>query len=92
VYCSQNDSLSKDNLMVENKVSKNNFPHIGQTGYNSTASLTIFCKLVSLIGPLFLCGYQAKKQQNKMPSIHMTFNVKVTKKKTKLQNWQADEY
>ena len=44
------DSFSQDNLFAKTKVSKKIF---SQTGYKSSASPTIFYKLVSLIGFFF---------------------------------------
>ena len=82
------DSFSQDNLFAKTKVSKFFF---SQTGYKSSASPTIFYKLVSLIGFFFFFFFfffflnyyyyflNAKpKIREKTLLTHMMFNINVT--------------
>ena len=76
------DSFSQDNLFVKTKVSKKIF---SQTGYKSSASPTIFYKLVSLIGFFFFFLNHYYYFLNAKPKIrektlltHMMFNINVT--------------
>ena len=76
------DSFSQDNLFAKTKVSKFFF---SQTGYKSSASPTIFYKLVSLIGFFFFFLNNYYYFLNAKPKIrektlltHMMFNINVT--------------
>ena len=76
------DSFSQDNLFAKTKVSKFFF---SQTGYKSSASPTIFYKLVSLIGFFFFFLNHYYYFLNAKPKIrektlltHMMFNINVT--------------